>query len=256
MTISIDEKIATSVYKYKKMHEYGHREGLKEMFMNGTDCTAFPPIFWMITGANLHPKVSQHHLQLFLWRLYTYRSIFKGTRLAIQTYSGAFEYTFSSPMNFSELAFLKPRQLGLPRFDQMESIVYSHDGKSLFAIPEALSRKGWQKVQHIRCVKVENAPKLDVIEIDVPKIENATSDDDQEAIAIRSLEEEPLNQPEPNSSTIDSAKQNAFSSFLHGIMGTLKIVQNSVGTTNGTIVTNATITTNTTVTANIDTSHS
>mmetsp|Transcript_547 Transcript_547/g.2090 ORF Transcript_547/g.2090 Transcript_547/m.2090 type:complete len:578 (+) Transcript_547:123-1856(+) len=125
-----DEMIASSVYKYKKLHEYGGRQGLVDAFMNGTDCTAFPPIFWMITAANLHPS---------------------GKRLAVQTYSGAFEYVFEDRLDFRSLKHIKPKQLALPRFDQVESIAYSHDGKSLFAIPECYGRKGWQDVEQITC---------------------------------------------------------------------------------------------------------
>ena len=135
-----DEMIASKVYKYKKLYEYGDREGLRAMLMNGTDCTSFPPIFWMITGANLHPT---------------------GRRLAIQTYAGAFEYTFETPLNLTELAHIKPRQLGLPRFDQIESVCYSHDGLNLYAIPEAYTKKGWQTVERIRCVrKPQRKPAL------------------------------------------------------------------------------------------------
>ncbi|QDZ24242.1 hypothetical protein HOP50_12g67780 [Chloropicon primus] len=156
-----DEKIATNVYKYKKLHEYGNQQGLIDMFMNGTDCTSFPPIFWMITGANLHPS---------------------GKRLAVQTYSGAFEYVFSEPLNFKELKDIKPRQLGLPRFDQVESIVYSHDGRSLFAIPESLGKKGWQDVEQITC---RAKPKDTEEEGEEPEDEGSVGTD---ALAIRSVQ--------------------------------------------------------------------
>eukprot|EP00216_Chloropicon_sp_CCMP2111_P001523 CAMPEP_0198234076 /NCGR_PEP_ID=MMETSP1446-20131203/170_1 /TAXON_ID=1461542 ORGANISM="Unidentified sp, Strain CCMP2111" /NCGR_SAMPLE_ID=MMETSP1446 /ASSEMBLY_ACC=CAM_ASM_001112 /LENGTH=558 /DNA_ID=CAMNT_0043914805 /DNA_START=423 /DNA_END=2099 /DNA_ORIENTATION=- len=172
------ESIASKIYKYKKLWEYGDRDGLKELFLNGTDCTKFPPIFSMITGASLHPK---------------------GTRLAIQTYAGAFEYKFSSPLNFSELETLTPRQLGLPRFDQMESIVYSHDGKSLYAIPEASTKKGWQKVQQIKCVAAGSLPGSfpsslvpDTIPDDIFTSLNQTqeAEDLEESAVVRAVEEE------------------------------------------------------------------
>lgn len=191
-----DEVIATTVYKYKKMHEYGHREGLIDLFMNGTDCTSFPPIFWMITGANLHPS---------------------GKRLAIQTYSGAFEYVFSEPMNFKELKDLKPRQLALPRFDQVESIVYSHDGKSLFAIPEAKGRKGWQKVQQITCRKKVGVTKEEATE---GAKEEAEVEDD--AIAIRSVVESVKDEPRKEANASETRN-----SFLSGMQKALQLLESS-----------------------------
>jgi hypothetical protein len=195
-----DEKIATNVYKYKKMHEFGHREGLVDMFTNGTDCTQFPPIFWMITGANLHPS---------------------GKRLAIQTYSGAFEYVFSSPLNFEELATLKPRQLGLPRFDQVESIVYGHDGKSLFAIPEALGRKGWQKVEQILCKKKDKVDDEEEEEED-----NTVADDrnSNSAIAIRSLVNEGGEGDDGDGipASLTRKSNSLFGSFLEGALGEME----------------------------------
>ena len=205
-----NEKIATNVYKYKKLHEYGHREGLVDMFLNGTDCTEFPPIFWMITGANLHPS---------------------GKRLAIQTYSGAFEYVFSEPMKFEELATLKPRQLGLPRFDQVESIVYSHDGKSLYAIPEALGRKGWQKVEQIKCkakpkVEIEENQSTDsaeqIIEQD-PSFEGKNGS--SSTIAIRSIGK---HTPDKNS-TVVKKRGKDMSSFLNDALDQIMTPSSSQG---------------------------
>ena len=173
------EAIATNIYKYKKMHQYGHRQGLIDMFMNGTDCSAFPPIFWMITGANLHPS---------------------GKRLAVQTYSGAFEYVFSEPLAFEELKHIKPRQLGLPRFDQIESIVYSHDGKSLFAIPESRGKKGWQDVEQITCKPKPKVSRPNETYAGTGVVSEDQGEDD--VIAIRSVGQAPSNRTE-NVTTVD-----------------------------------------------------
>merc|ERR1719247_1138057 len=179
------EAIATNIYKYKKMHQYGHRQGLIDMFMNGTDCSAFPPIFWMITGANLHPS---------------------GKRLAVQTYSGAFEDVFSEPLAFEELKHIKPRQLGLPRFDQIESIVYSHDGKSLFAIPESRGKKGWQDVEQITCKPKPKVSRPNETYAGTGVVSEDQGEDD--VIAIRSVGQAPSNRTE-NVTTVDKPPQTA-----------------------------------------------